>query len=952
MKKINLILTFFAALLVVFSCVKVEEGGGTEVTPDPVPDPQPKPSRVVSLDAERSSSTAIEWLDDDRISVVFTNKSSKAAVTEFTTDIQGGAPSAKAIFTADFSNDITIAKGYDRNGYAVWPASVADSYGKLTFALPQMQTAGADGCAQASLMLASAGVSLTDINDDDSARLLFKDAVSVIRFKASADIASVTLSGTSEIAGQASLIPDAEGLLHVDGNGEWKNPATSITLSPSAGVETFADGVVYSVVVWPGEHSSVKISVDFKELGVIETTSDASLKLEAGKSYTIDFESDSGSILKEISDLVEDIEGDIAEIKDRVGSLPAIMDQLQSVVVMSEYAENIALAKYSDFSSYRKKEDLTLNYMVRPASVAAELVSKFSESVSAQICYRNASGTLSFAVLPISQASLSGDIMTVKVDADGLSDAFYKGELSAQLALQISDGQTDMLSDFIDLMPQLSAGLDMRKVEGIPALKEATLSMPFSYAVTSDLYTLSVSVEGLNPSDVRLNYHDASKTGYIYVTVKESDVLENIKADIILTSDQEQVTQSLTFADGGPFDVQVSGDVDYIGGEVSLDVTGNSYGSYTLQLATGGWIYQTSTGVDGHYTVDYNNGAERTASVVYTINTNDASANGAITYTKSVSIIQRANGTALLRDYFSDGESVVMQAASASVPNKLNLVILGDGYQKKDLLKGGKFERSAASVMSAFFGVEPYTTFRDRFNVYMVAYESENEGPRLETAPESSHKTYFETYYKGGGNTYLNTSTAGQNKIFDIVKNNLGLKDNAYYRTVVILLSNTTENIGSTAYPSMTTTNKEATGDGYASFSIAMIAANSTATGGLVRHEAGGHAFGRLADEYVVSWYTPSVVNERHSLGFYRNVATDTSYWDDFTQAGYTSAEVMYDQYISGLYRSTRESGIMWNNNGIFNAVSRWAIYDRIRKQTEGDSDYWSDFLKYDIKNK
>jgi hypothetical protein len=279
-------------------------------------------------------------------------------------------------------------------------------------------------------------------------------------------------------------------------------------------------------------------------------------------------------------------------------------------------------------------------------------------------------------------------------------------------------------------------------------------------------------------------------------------------------------------------------------------------------------------------------------------------------------------------------------------------VILGDGYQKKDLLKGGKFERSAASVMSAFFGVEPYTTFRDRFNVYMVAYESENEGPRLETAPESSHKTYFETYYKGGGNTYLNTSTAGQNKIFDIVRNTLGLKDNAYYRTVVILLSNTTENIGSTAYPSMTTTNKEATGDGYASFSIAMIAANSTATGGLVRHEAGGHAFGRLADEYVVSWYTPSVVNERHSLGFYRNVATDTSYWDDFTQAGYTSAEVMYDQYISGLYRSTRESGIMWNNNGIFNAVSRWAIYDRIRKQTEGDSDYWSDFLKYDIKNK
>lgn len=928
MKKVYFISVFMAALMVAFSCVKVGEGGGTEVTPDPIP--EPLPYRMVTLDADRSASGDMKWTDDDCISVVFTHKTKSASVTEFTTEIKDGAPVSKASFTADFSNDITRAEGYADDGYAVWPASAVDKKGELSFTLPQTQTAGADGSASRNLFLAYATVSLDDINKDDKASLTFVDAVSIIRFKASSDISSVTLTGTSDLAGSGS----------------------SVSLMPPTGSETFADNIVYNLVVWPGEHSSLKVSVDFKELGLIETTSDAAFILEPGKSYTIDFETAAGTFLKELSDKVTDVEGNIADIKNRVDALPSIADKLQSVVVMSEYAENVAIARYSNFSSYRKKDEISINYLVRPASIAAELVSEYAETLSAQVCYRTATGTLSFATLPVSHASVADDLLAVKVDASGLNDAFYKGEISAQLALQISDGQTDVLSDFIDLLPQQGPGLDLRKITDIPVLKGATLSMPFSYAVTSDSYSISVSAEGFAQSDLRVNYHDASKTGYIYVNVKESDDIPSIKANLVITCGDDQVSQPLTFADGGPFDVRVSGDVDYIGGEVSLDVVNNSYGSYTLQLASGGWIYQTSTGVDGHYTVDYNSGAERTASVVYTINTNSPADNGALKYTKSVSVLQRAYGTALQGNYFSNGECLTLQSASSSAPDKLNLVILGDGYKKKDLLKGGKFERSATSAMSAFFGVEPYATFRDRFNVYMVAYESENEGPRLESVSASSHKTYFETWYKGGGNTYLNTSTEGQNKVMDVVKNNLGLKDNAYYRTVVILLSNTAENVGSTAYPSMTTAGKEATGDGYASFSIAMIAANSTATGGLVRHEAGGHAFGRLADEYVVSWYTPSVVNDRHSVGFYRNVATDTSYWADFTQAGYSSSEVTYDQYISGLYRSTRESGIMWNNNGNFNAVSRWAIYDRIRKQTEGHADYWNDFLKYDIKNK
>lgn len=943
---------FLTAVLVALSCVKIEEGGDTEVTPtpDPTPGPQPQPTRVVTLEADRSASGDARWLGGDCVSVVFTHDTKQVSLTEFVTS-EDGKPASKAIFTADFSNDVTESEGYNDGGYAISPSAAVDENGKVGFTLPSVQTTDENGTAQRELWLSSAAVSLADISDDDAAQLNFTDAVSVIMFKVASDVTSVILKGTAPFTGKAPLKVDDKGQLVVDESAEWVEASTSVTLTPPAGSETFTNDVVYNLVVWPGTHNSLTINVAYKELGENEISSSEAIELEPSTSYTLDLKADSGAILKEFDEALGEIGGDISDIKDRLEGLPAIMEQIQSVVVLSEYAENVAIAKYSNFSSFKKREDISVSYLIRPAAVAEELVSRYSDAVSAQICYRTASGSLSFADLPLGEVSLSGDILTVKVKAEGLSDSFYKGEVSAQLALQVSDGQTEIMSDFISLVPQLSPGLDLRKVTDIPVLNGATLSMPFTYATTTDSYTLSVSTEGISSSDVRINYYDASKTGYIYVNVKESDNIDNIKVDLILTCGEDIVRQPLTFADGGPFDVSVSGTVDYIGGEVSLSVVNNSYGSYTLQLASGGWIYQTSTGVDGHYSVDYNSGSERTASVVYTINTKDTASNGALKYTKSVNIVQRAYGTALQGDYFSHGECVTLQAAAAPVANKLNLVILGDGYKKKDLLKGGKFERSASSAMSAFFAVEPYAEFRDRFNVYMVTYESENEGPRLESVSAGSHKTYFETYYKGGGNTYLNTSSDGQNRVIDAVQNNLGLKNNSYYRTVVILLANTAENVGSTAYPSMTTTSKEATGDGYASFSIAMIAANSTATGGLVRHEAGGHAFGRLADEYVVSWYTPSLVNERHNVGFYRNVATDTSYWSAFTSAGYTSTEVMYDQYISGLYRSTHESGIMWNNNGNFNAVSRWAIYDRIRKQTEGDGNYWNDFLKYDIKN-
>lgn len=894
----------------------------------------------------------VVWEDGDKISLIFIHPEKGAYVTELAAEIPEGEARV-----ADFKGTLPVAvstsKGYEENGYAVYPSSAVKADGKVSFTLATEQRAAGNGSFASGSNLASTSIALSSLDEDDYG-VSFYNATSMLRFTLSDNVRSVTIEGTSALTGAAPLVFDQTGRLVPDVDGNWEGAESSVTLVPAEGAETFAENTIYNVLVWPGEHSSLTLKIDFTDIGeYVKTASPTGgVVFEPSKFYTLKFEADRELILKELaSDLdsavgnLSDIEGKLDEVEKDIEHL---LSQIQSISLMSEFSENAAYAPYAMFGTSAQKQDIKLRYMIRPASVAAVLAEKYADSMSALVCCRNSSGEVEFVTLPLSGVELVGDMMEVKVNPNGLSNSFYDGTMQADLALQIASGSTDIMSDFARLYPKRGLGLEFTRTEAVPVLKGASVSIPFRYAPTGDAYQMTVSHEGVGGAWVQDNA--GFNTGYLRVDIKDAD-LASQSVTLTLSSGDDVLTQRITFADGGPFEVSTGGKVDYIGGEISLVVAPNNYGSYTLNVNAGSWLQETFSGVTGYYTLDENPGAERTATAVYSIKNAQPAVNGDLTYTKSVLITQAAYGTALTKNYYSNGHKLVLNSATAGY-TPLNIVILGDGYKKRDLMQGGKFERSARSAMDAFFSVEPYKSFKDRFNVYAVAYESANEGPRLESASASSHSTYFESYYKGGGNTYVNCSDNGKSKMKSVVQNTLGLSGDAYYRTIVIALINTSEAVGSTDYPSMTTSSS--LGDGYASFAIAMLAANSTGTNGLIRHEAGGHAFGRLGDEYPVSWYTVELVNERHSVGFYRNVATSQSYWSAFTNAGYGSAEVTYDKYGSyATYRSTRESGIMWNNNGQFNAVSRHAIYERIIRQSQGSGAYsWNSFLEWDKKNR
>ena len=957
MKKLNILFILAAGLTLTLSCNRDE--GRFE--------PEVEQFKTVTITAGAADTKtvldgdAVKWENEDKVALAFTHATKSTVVEEFSTTLEES--SARADFTGTISHDVYgEGSGYEDKVHVVYPASALTAQGAVAFTLPKEQKVLSDGSFASGLNLSYAVVSLNDLRDDAKASATFHNALSVLRFALEGnDVTSVTLTGTASLAGAAPIVYGSDGKLAINAGGSWTNASQTVTLKPAGGAECFTKGQMVNLLVWPGAHTSMIVTLEFKNYGQYQKSSSAAVTFEPSKYYTLDFNADSETLVKELDEHLDDLEPELSELEDQLSVLETnaeridvLVDQIQSVALMSEYLENSAYAYYANQSIGMLKLDVKLTYMVRPAAAMELLLEICNEegNLSEVLSMMCDNGTGSFSTLNVKDAILEGDILTVVISGEQFDRNFYDGRTKASVALQISDGNTDIISDFATLVPKVGTILNFSRVEDIPVLKGASFSMSYQYGA-ADYSKCEVSVSGVGFSTAP-TISAKSGNGFISAKFDSNANLSGMSMTVTLKYDGEVAdVKTLTFADGGTFSISTPASVDYIGGEVAVNVTSSDFSSYNMQLSgAGDWIYETSSGLSGRYTLNQNNGSsQRSASVVVTIDNGSS-----ISYSKSVTITQKAAGTPLTGNYYNNGEKILLNQKTASCANALNIVILGDGYQKKDLLKGGKFERSARSAMDSFFGVEPYKTFKDRFNVYMVAYESTDEGVDIK-ASAINKNTYFDTYCEGGGNTAA--YTANVNKVVSVVKSVVGSSDAQYYRTIAIVLANTSEQAGSCGYPYRERYNNTSTlGEEWASFSICVLAANSTGTNGLVKHEAGGHAFGRLADEYynggAITSDKISELNTWHNKGWYFNVCTDRSYWNFFIgRSGYEDVGYIEGAwgYASGIYRPT-VGGMMQNNTGVFNAPSRRAIYQRIIRQTEGYNAY-SDakFLEYDKKN-
>lgn len=952
---------FSAAVAALVSCHK-------EPNLEPAPQPQVE-SHEVTIEAGILSKTvldgnAVMWEGSDEIALVFSHETSQPHVNKTFVNQETQETVARALFRGQIPDDVKVENGYYDLGYAVYPATAVTSEGIFSHNLSSVQVAKANGSFPSECNLSSAALALSDMGEGGKTKTDFLNALSVLRIELTEDVESVTVTGTAPLAGSAPLVMDASGRLLVDANGSWSDDSKSVTLTPADGVAF--ESKTYNILVWPGKQEGLTISLKFRNLGEYDKTSaistDNPVTFKPAKFYNLNVKNTEELVVEEITGKLDELEESLPNVDDLENKVDALLSQIQSVSSLTEYLDNYAEAPYSLYGSTVQKDDIELDYLVRPVSVATELVSEYAGAMSALVKYINSSGAVSFANLSLNGASMIDDVMSVRINASGVNDSFYRGETEMQLALQISDGNTSILSDFVRLAPVTRNSMRFNKTEDIPAIKGTRISIPFSFSVTSADYQIAISASE-NVSNPSVNVPQGQRNGFVYAEFDEQVSIENTSVTVTMTSADETISQTLRFAEIGTFSVTHDGPADYVGGEVALTVnstlpSGPSGARVMFNIVSGGdWASHISAeGIRYNIQPQPEGGAERMAVVQFDITYQGVS------FTKQVAFTQSAYGTPLSREYYSDGQWVQFQSHNEAY-TPINLVIMGDGFLKKDLTPGGRFERAARSAMNAFFSIEPATTYQERFSVHMMTYASQHEGPRLTTTADSVHETAFETWYNGPDNTYVNMedNEYGRQKVVRLVQDMFG--EDGYYRTVVIMLVNSSADLGSTVYPTQTKISTSRVGDGYASFAIAMVGAYSSGMSSLVRHEGVGHGLGRLADEYlnneVSAEDAKNTLTTEHARGYYLNVSSASgiseSPWEDLAGYGDTGYWLGAWKNASVIYRPSETSIMRDSQKMYFNAVSRRIIFKRIILQTEGaiydDDQINTMFKEYDVKN-
>lgn len=317
----------------------------------------------------------------------------------------------------------------------------------------------------------------------------------------------------------------------------------------------------------------------------------------------------------------------------------------------------------------------------------------------------------------------------------------------------------------------------------------------------------------------------------------------------------------------------------------------------------------------------------RTGKVVFTLNGTD--------YTQTLTINQH--------DYeYDDGD--VVQLKSATKGDGIDIVILGDCYDAADIASGAYLENITEGA-EHMFTVEPYKTYADYFNVYGVFGLSTDSG--MGTVNNLKEACFGSQYFTAHG------IEPNMDKCFEYACK--APIDNKIAETLVILIPNTTEYAGITYMY----------GDGSAVAVCPMSAdAYPYDFRGLIQHEAGGHGFAKLGDEYIYThyWIDECDCNNPHdgdlragkARGWYRNLSLtgDVNLVDWSHLIFHPTYANIVDVYEGGYFHTlnvwrSEPNSCMNNNIPYFNAISRQTIVERI-KELAGETFNFDEFVTND----
>jgi len=437
---------------------------------------------------------------------------------------------------------------------------------------------------------------------------------------------------------------------------------------------------------------------------------------------------------------------------------------------------------------------------------------------------------------------------------------------------------------------------------------------------TSWTATLTDSESNIAPNWLSIS-QTSGQAGSFDIKIKVSGQNQNKKLrETIIKFSAGELIKTVTVKQNGVATINIQTKEITIKGTESANIKFSVNDSWTITPTNISWgDLSKISGEAGEHTITFTphktNSSTENITLEGFINSDGAS--------ESFSIIHKAD-----LEIYKDKEVVLLHTASKGIG--VDLIFMGDGFTKQDLIKAtGKYEKSIQQAIDYFFSIEPYKSYKEYFNVYMVVAESPEEGVNNESG---SVNNKFSSTYVGGVSISFNIDLCRE--YVALIKDLKGAPLKFGDLTTIIIL-NSTKYAGGCWHWS----------DNF-SISVLPMSANASPYDfkGLVNHEAGGHGFAMLADEYVNSGNRNLTIPQdkiedglkRRSWGRHFNV----DFTNDLTQVQWKDfighpKYPMVGAYEGGLYYNygvwrPEEGSCMINNIPYYNAPSRFAAIKRI----------------------
>lgn len=321
-------------------------------------------------------------------------------------------------------------------------------------------------------------------------------------------------------------------------------------------------------------------------------------------------------------------------------------------------------------------------------------------------------------------------------------------------------------------------------------------------------------------------------------------------------------------------------------------------------------------------------------------------------------------------------ETIKWNTASAGAAKPVTIAVVPDGFTTAEM---PLYEMLAKAAMNTMFNVEPFKSYKEYFNVYIMKVASNESGARItdsESEAERNRQCYFESAW---GKDDYDHMRANDEKVFNYVSTNcpdIGEGEDKHTIDdvpVLIIINDTryggkniTYNIGR-AYCMAPYTysgggllwnypNKEAISDsdpsqGVQNTPTERLAEVGTNTGNWLNtmvHEFAGHCFGRLKDEYWYDSYSASadhIDTYDYPVKFGLNVSvtyTNPSYDKNDTAGGW--------QFLLNKKSTLAASNPLYNRIGVYQGaevsiLNRWRS-ERVSCMIDNRF-YFSTFQRY-----